>query len=151
MFHYHIHVRTGLFELIIMISIDNVPTLYQNKYNKSNRVNYLPTPFRYLESRVYRCEWNVNTFWITKNAFDFWVFLCLMSQAEFCGLALVDTWRSSQITKAHNHLINKLLERVGGVPTPLLITLPSLMVIGVVKLEKHFFANITWSHDRWVT
>ena len=25
------------------------------------------------------------------------------------------------------------------------------MVIGVVKLEMHIFANITWSHDRWVT
>ena len=26
------HVRTGLSELIILISIDNFPTLYQNKY-----------------------------------------------------------------------------------------------------------------------
>ena len=25
------------------------------------------------------------------------------------------------------------------------------MVIGIVKLESHIFANITWSHDRWVT
>ena len=25
------------------------------------------------------------------------------------------------------------------------------MVIGVVKQEMHLFANITWSHDRWVT
>ena len=25
------------------------------------------------------------------------------------------------------------------------------MVIDVVKLEMHIFANITWSHDRWVT
>ena len=24
------------------------------------------------------------------------------------------------------------------------------MVIGVVRLEMHLFANITWSHDRWV-
>ena len=25
------------------------------------------------------------------------------------------------------------------------------MVIDVVKLERHLFTNITWSHDRWVT
>ena len=25
------------------------------------------------------------------------------------------------------------------------------MVIGAVNLEMHIFANITWSHDRWVT
>ena len=25
------------------------------------------------------------------------------------------------------------------------------MIIGIVKLESHIFANITWSHDRWVT
>ena len=39
---------TGLSELIILISIDNVPTLYQNKYSENNRVNCLPTQFRYL-------------------------------------------------------------------------------------------------------
>ena len=49
-------------ELIILISIDNVPTMYQNKYNENNRVNYLPTQFRYLENGVYRCESNGNVF-----------------------------------------------------------------------------------------
>ena len=29
------------------------------------------------------------------------------------------------------------------------MTLPSLMVIDLVKLEMHLFENITWSHDRW--
>ena len=42
-----------------LISIDNVPTLYQNKYS---RVNYLPTQFRYLESGEYRYEANTNIF-----------------------------------------------------------------------------------------
>ena len=37
----------------------------------------------------------------------------------------------------------KLLERVGETPSPLLTALPSLMVIGVEKLEIHLFANIT--------
>ena len=46
-FLYHIHVRTGLSELKILMFTDNVPTLYQNKCNK-NRINYLPTQFRYL-------------------------------------------------------------------------------------------------------
>ena len=46
--HYHIHVRTVLPELIIlMIFIDNVPTLYQDKYSEKNRINYLPAQFRY--------------------------------------------------------------------------------------------------------
>ena len=31
------------------------------------------------------------------------------------------------------------------------MTIPSFMVIDVVKLERHLFTNITWSHDRWVT
>ena len=43
-----------------------------------------------------------------------------------------------------------LEEQVGSIHPNLFITLPSLMVIGVVKLEMHLFANITRSHDRWV-
>ena len=70
-----------------LISIDNVPTLYQNKYS---RVNYLPTQFRYLESGEYRYEANTNIFWITEKAFDLWVF-----------------------QKACDHVINKLLKKVG--------------------------------------
>ena len=95
MFHYHVRTEQ---ELIILISIDNIPTLYQNKCNKNNRINYLSTEFRYLYSGVYRCESNVNIFWITKNAFNLWDFLCLISPVEFCGLALVDTRRFSKIT-----------------------------------------------------
>ena len=33
MFYYHIDVCTGLSESIILISIDDVPTLYQYKYS----------------------------------------------------------------------------------------------------------------------
>ena len=63
MFHYHIHVGTGVSELIILISIDNVSTLYPNKYS----LNYLPTQFRhrydiYRHRDVYRYESNVNIF-----------------------------------------------------------------------------------------
>ena len=47
LFHYYIHLRTGLSELIILISIIIFFTLYQDKYS---RINYLPTQFRYLKS-----------------------------------------------------------------------------------------------------
>ena len=43
-----------------------------------------------------------------------------------------------------------LEEQVGPIPLNLFITFPSLMVIGVVKLEMRLFANITRSHNRWV-
>ena len=79
MFHYHIHVGIGLSELITLISIGDVPTLYLNKCS----LNYLPTQFRYRYYRdvyryrhvyryrdVYRHESNVNIFLITKIAFD---------------------------------------------------------------------------------
>ena len=59
MFHYHIHVGLGLSELIILRSIDNVPTLYPNKYN----LNYLPTQSGYRsEVYRYRYESSVNIF-----------------------------------------------------------------------------------------
>ena len=32
------------------------------------------------------------------KAFGLWVFLCLISPAEFCGFELVDTWRLSKST-----------------------------------------------------
>ena len=53
----------GLSELIILIFIDNVPTLYSNKYS----LNCLPTQFRYQYDvyrycSVYRYESNVNIF-----------------------------------------------------------------------------------------
>ena len=43
------------------------------------------------------------------------VFRCLASPVEFCSLALVDTWRFS---KAHDHLIKKLLEKAVEAPSP---------------------------------
>ena len=49
------------------------------------------------------------------------------------------------------HLINRLLERVGGAPSPLLITLPSLIVIGLLKLAMHLFENIMLSRDKRIT
>ena len=63
MFHYYIHVGTGLSELITLISIDNVPTLYPKKYG----LNYSPTQFRYRDDvyryrGLYRYESNVNIF-----------------------------------------------------------------------------------------
>ena len=138
MLHYHIHVRRGLSELIILISIDNVPTLYQNKHSKNNSLNYLPAQFRYLQSGVYWCESNVNIFWITLKAFNLWVFLCLISPAEFCGFASMDTWHFS---KAHDHLIDNRwvtwLRDCGQLN--LSHTLLKLVAIVLVKLEiKHF-------------
>ena len=62
MFYYHIDLCTGLSELIILISIDYVPTLYQHKNSKSNRVNCLPTQFRYFQNSVYQGGSNVNIF-----------------------------------------------------------------------------------------
>ena len=44
----YIHVHTGLSELIILIPIDNVHTLYRNKYSKNKWINYLPAQSRYL-------------------------------------------------------------------------------------------------------
>ena len=57
------YVGIGVSELIILISIDNVHTLYPNKYS----LNYLPTQFRYRYDvyryrDVYRYESNVNIF-----------------------------------------------------------------------------------------
>ena len=64
----------------------------------SHSLNFLPTQFRYRYDvyryrDVYRHEWNVNIFWITKISFDLSVFLCLICPAEFCSPRLVDTWR----------------------------------------------------------
>ena len=101
MSHYCIHVGVGLSELIILISMENVPTVYPNKYS----LDYLPTQFRY-RYNVYRCRgvyWyksNVNISWITKKAFDLQVFLCVISSAEFCSPGLVDTWRFSKNTRS---------------------------------------------------
>ena len=106
MFHYNIHVPRGLSELIVLISIDNVPALCQNKYSKNNRVNYLPTQ---ISLKIF-LKWCIsmwskfNIFWITKKAFDLWVFLCMIS-AEFCYLALVDTWRFSKSTWSLNRQV----------------------------------------------
>ena len=83
----------------------------------------------------------------SKKAFDLRVFLCLISPPEFYSLALVDTWRFSRCTRS---LDRQVTWRVGGALSHKIITLPSLIVIGVVKLEMHLFANITWLHDRWV-
>ena len=67
MFHNHIHVGIALSELIILISVDNVPTLYPNKHS----LNYLPTH-----------------------------------------------WIHDVSQKPRDHLINNLLEIVGGAPLP---------------------------------
>ena len=88
-----------------MISIDNVPALYQNKYSNNSRVNY-----------------------------------CLISPSEFCGIALVDTWRFSKSTWR---------SRWGSFT----------LTHNPTKFNGHWrcetgdvlFANIAWSHDRWVT
>ena len=84
----------------------------------------------------------------SKKAFDLRVFLCLISPPEFYSLALVDTWRFSRCTWS---LDRQVTWRVGGALSHKLITLPSLIVIGVVKLEMYLSANMTWLHDRWVT
>ena len=66
-------------------------------------------------TQKYELRVSFNIFWITKNTFDLWIFLYLITPAEFCGLTLMDTWRFS---KARNHLIDKLLERVSGARSP---------------------------------
>ena len=43
---------TGIFELIILIFVDNGPTLYQNIYSKNNRVNYLPITKIYMYCKL---------------------------------------------------------------------------------------------------
>ena len=52
-------------------------------------------------------------------------------------------WIHDVSPKARDHLIDKLLEGVDGTPSPKLITLPTLMAIGIVKLVMHLFAHIT--------
>ena len=87
----------------------------------------------------------LKTFEWQKKAFNMWIFLCLISPAAFCDLAL---WIHDVSEKACDYLMDKLLERVGGAPS--LIALPSVMVIGIGKLEMHLFANIMLSHYKWV-
>ena len=79
---------------------------------------------------------------MTKKVYDLWVFLCLISPAAFCSFLLVDPWRFPKSTWSLDRQVT-WKSRWG------LSTLPSLVVIGVVKLEVHIFANIAWSHDRW--
>ena len=54
-------------------------------------------------------------------------------------------------SKSMRSLDSQVTWRSRWAPSPKLITLPSAMVIGVVKLEMHLFANATWLHDRLVT
>ena len=143
MFHYHIHVRIGLFGLIILISINNVLALYQNKYSKNYKVNYLLTQFRYLSSSAYRCESNVNIFWITKK-----LLICEFFYVWYLQLSSVDTWHFS---KSSWSLDRQVTWKSRWSPFALTLTLPGLMVIDVVKLEMHLYTNITWSENRWVT
>ena len=95
--------------------------------------------FKVCISMWIKCWYLLNT----KKAFDSWIFLCLISPSEFYALRL---WIHNVSQNARDQLINKLLERVGGAVWPWLKTLPSLIVISVVKLEIHLFANITWLH-----
>ena len=83
-----------------------------------------------------------------KKAFDLWIFLCLISPTEFCGFALVDTWRFS---KSSWSLDRQVTWKSRLSLFALTLTLPGLMVIDVVKLEMHLYTNITWSDNRWVT
>ena len=75
----------------------------------------------------------------------FYVWYLQLSSVVLCS------WIHDVSQKARDHLIGKLLERVGGTPSLELITQPSLIIIDTEKQEMQFFANITWSHDRWVT
>ena len=108
---------------------------------QSNWVNYLP---------MYRYESNINIFLNNKKSF------CNASFSTFgisSSSVTLRQWIRVFFQKTRNDVIDKLIERVGGVPSAELITLPILMVmaIGIVKLEMHLSANIMWSHDRWVT
>ena len=75
-----------------------------------------------------------------------WVFPCLVSPAEFCGLALVNIWRFSKSTRPRD-------QQVTGRNKWGLFTLTHNPTkfddIGLVKLEMYLFANIMWSVDRW--
>ena len=127
-------------------------TLYQNKYSKSNRVNYLPTQLRYLWSGAYRCEsrstWSIDrqvtrnnrwgSFTLTHNPtkFDYhWHWETGMHLFDDT-MWLHDRWVAwldvcSQLNLSH--------------------TLLKLVAIDLAKVEvKHFF-DITWSHDQWFT
>ena len=83
-----------------------------------------------------------------KKAFDSWVFYVWYLQLSSMALHY---WIHYISQNAREHLIDKLLERMGGTLSPKILTLPTLIVIDTVKLEMHLSANITWSHDRWVT
>ena len=80
-----------------------------------------------------------------RKSFWFVSFLYLISPAEFCGLALVDTWRFSKSRWSLDRQVTSVSSW-----DSFTLTIPSLMVIGIVILEMHLFANITWSNDRWV-
>ena len=74
-------------------------------------------------------------------------FLYVSYPLEFCGLKLMDIWLFPKSTWS---LDRQVTWRSRWGPSPKLITLPTLMVIGVVKLVMHLFAQIAWSNYRWV-
>ena len=75
-----------------------------------------------------------------------WVFLRLVSPAEFCGLALVNIWRFSKNTWSRDQQVTG---RNKWCPFTLTHNPTKFDDIGLVKLEMYLFANITWSLDRW--
>ena len=87
-------------------------------------------------------------FWITKKAFDLWVFLFLVSPADWCGLALVDTWHSSKSTWS---LDRQVTWKSRWSCFTLTHNPTKFNDHWRCELEMHLFANITRSHGRWVT
>ena len=90
---------------------------------------------------MYRYESSINIFLNNKKSF------CNASFSTFgisSSSVTLRQWIRVFFQKTRNDVIDKLIERVGGVPSAELITLPILMVmaIGIVKLEMHLSANI---------
>ena len=87
-----------------------------------------------------------------KKVFDLWVFLCLIFPAEFCGLTLVD---ARCFSKSKGSLDRQVTWESRWSPVTLTRSPTKFdyhcLFWWVVKLEMHLFANITWSHNRWVT
>ena len=81
MFYYHIHVHARPSELILLISINSPHTIPEQIWLKSKDI-----------SMWIKFKYGLNK----KKAFDLWAFLTLIYPAEFCDLALVDTWRSQK-------------------------------------------------------
>ena len=82
---------------------------------------------------------------MTKKYFKSGAFQCFLNSVALCQ------WILDILKKARNPMIDRLIGSADGVSSLWLITLPSLIAIGVAKLDMHIFVNIAWSLDRWVT